>query len=210
MFGLYSCGIAGALLAALVLRRGVLKGGGGGFMMELPKYQWPPLKDVAHRPPHPRADLPQARRHDHPRHDDHAVGAGEHSAGRARPEAERRLDRRARSASGIEVVVEPIGFNHDISWRCCRRWPRAKSRSARSRPSIRSTRPTSSPARRRLEDKLQHRWTPADRARLPRLVRVRAAVHLDHRRHPARDQRLEVAAVHGLLSVRPRLSSRQA
>ena len=33
-------------LAAFVLRRGVLKGGGGGFMMELPKYQWPPLKDV--------------------------------------------------------------------------------------------------------------------------------------------------------------------
>ena len=47
MFGLYITGIAGALLAALVLRRGVLKGGGGGFMMELPKYQWPPLKDVA-------------------------------------------------------------------------------------------------------------------------------------------------------------------
>jgi ferrous iron transport protein B len=46
MFGLYITGIAGALLAAFVLRRGVLKGGGGGFMMELPKYQWPPLKDV--------------------------------------------------------------------------------------------------------------------------------------------------------------------
>jgi len=46
MFGLYVCGIAGALLAALALRRGVLKGGGGGFMMELPKYQWPLLKDV--------------------------------------------------------------------------------------------------------------------------------------------------------------------
>ena len=38
MFGLYVTGIAGALL--------VLKGGGGAFMMELPKYQWPPLKDV--------------------------------------------------------------------------------------------------------------------------------------------------------------------
>ena len=46
MFGLYIAGIAGALLAALVLRKGVLKGGGGGFMMELPKYQWPLLKDV--------------------------------------------------------------------------------------------------------------------------------------------------------------------
>src|SRR3954464_8922881 len=47
MFGLYICGIAGALIAALVLRRGVLKGSSGGFMMELPKYQWPLLKDVA-------------------------------------------------------------------------------------------------------------------------------------------------------------------
>ena len=51
---------------------------------------------------------------------------------------------------------------------------------------------------------------PGDRARLPRLVRVRAAVHLDHRRHPARDQRLEVAAVHGRLSVRAGLCLRLA
>ena len=46
MFGLYMTGVCGALLAAYVLRRGVLKGGGSGFMMELPKYQWPPLTDV--------------------------------------------------------------------------------------------------------------------------------------------------------------------
>ena len=44
------------------------------------------------------------------------------------------------------------------------------------------------------------------RARLPRLVRVRAAVHLDHRRHPARDQRVEMAALHGRLPVRAGLS----
>jgi len=47
MFGLYIAGIVGALAAALVLRRGVLKGGGGGFMMELPKYQLPSAKDIA-------------------------------------------------------------------------------------------------------------------------------------------------------------------
>ncbi|MBV9526935.1 ferrous iron transporter B [Sphingomonas sp.] len=46
MFGLYLCGIVGALAAALVLRRGVLKGSSGGFMMELPKYQLPSAKDV--------------------------------------------------------------------------------------------------------------------------------------------------------------------
>ena len=47
MFALYLAGIIGALLAALVLRRTVVKGGGGAFMMELPKYQMPRLADVA-------------------------------------------------------------------------------------------------------------------------------------------------------------------
>ena len=47
LFGLYVAGVAGALLAALVLRRTVVKGGGGAFMMELPKYQLPRVSDVA-------------------------------------------------------------------------------------------------------------------------------------------------------------------
>jgi ferrous iron transport protein B len=47
MFGLYIAGVAGALVAALVLRRTVVKGGGGAFMMELPKYQMPRLTDIA-------------------------------------------------------------------------------------------------------------------------------------------------------------------
>ena len=46
LFGLYISGVAGALLASLVLRRTVVKGGGGHFMMELPKYQLPQLRDV--------------------------------------------------------------------------------------------------------------------------------------------------------------------
>ena len=47
MFALYIFGVGGALLAALVLRRTVIKGGGGAFMMELPKYQMPRLTDIA-------------------------------------------------------------------------------------------------------------------------------------------------------------------
>jgi ferrous iron transport protein B len=47
MFGLYIGGIAGALLAAFALRRSVVKGRGGAFMMELPKYQMPRLTDLA-------------------------------------------------------------------------------------------------------------------------------------------------------------------
>jgi ferrous iron transport protein B len=47
LFGLYIAGIIGAMAASAVLRRTVTKGGGGGFMMELPRYQMPVLRDVA-------------------------------------------------------------------------------------------------------------------------------------------------------------------
>ncbi|MEA1072359.1 ferrous iron transporter B [Sphingomonas sp. LY29] len=47
MFVLYLAGIVGALIAAVALRKTVVKGGGGAFMMELPKYQMPRLADVA-------------------------------------------------------------------------------------------------------------------------------------------------------------------
>ncbi|MGK6318413.1 ferrous iron transporter B [Sphingomonas sp. DT-204] len=46
MFGLLIVGVAGAYGAALVLRRTVTKGASSGFMMEMPKYQWPSVRDV--------------------------------------------------------------------------------------------------------------------------------------------------------------------
>jgi ferrous iron transport protein B len=46
MLGLYVMGIVGAFVAALVLRRTVTKGASSGFMMEMPKYQWPQMRDV--------------------------------------------------------------------------------------------------------------------------------------------------------------------
>jgi ferrous iron transport protein B len=46
MFGLYVMGIVGAFVVALVLRNTVTKGASSGFMMEMPKYQWPRLRDV--------------------------------------------------------------------------------------------------------------------------------------------------------------------
>jgi len=114
MFGLYIAGITGALCAAYVLRRGVLKGSGGGFMMELPKYQWPPVKDVAigiltraqiflKRAGTiilgttiilwALASIPQA-------------GPGQKQS---------QVSIAGHIATGIEKVVKPIGFNHDIS-----------------------------------------------------------------------------------------------
>jgi ferrous iron transport protein B len=47
LFGLYALGIAGALLAALVLRRTLTRGRDRGFLIELPRYRWPHPRDVA-------------------------------------------------------------------------------------------------------------------------------------------------------------------
>ena len=47
LFGLYVFGVVGAMLVALVLRRSVTKGAASGFIMELPKYQLPTVKDLA-------------------------------------------------------------------------------------------------------------------------------------------------------------------
>ncbi len=47
MFALYLLGVAGAFAVALVLRRTVTKGASSGFMMEMPKYQSPRLRDLA-------------------------------------------------------------------------------------------------------------------------------------------------------------------
>jgi ferrous iron transport protein B len=46
LFALYVAGIVGAFVVALVLRSTVTKGSASGFIMELPKYQWPPLRDI--------------------------------------------------------------------------------------------------------------------------------------------------------------------
>src|SRR3546814_5044227 len=51
---------------------------------------------------------------------------------------------------------------------------------------------------------------PRNRARLPRLVRLRAAVHFDDRDHAARDQRMEMADVHGWLRSEEHTSELQS
>jgi len=114
MFCLYVCGIVGALLAAFVIRRGVLKGGGGGFMMELPKYQWPLLKDVA-------LGLLTRTEIFLKRAGTIILGttivlwalASIPQAGPGQKQSE--VSIAGHIADGIEVVVKPIGFNHDIA-----------------------------------------------------------------------------------------------
>ncbi|MEP5936699.1 MAG: ferrous iron transporter B [Erythrobacter sp.] len=46
MFALYIAGIVGAMAVALILRLTVTKGGASGLIMELPRYQWPRIKDL--------------------------------------------------------------------------------------------------------------------------------------------------------------------
>ena len=114
MFGLYIAGIAGALLAALVLRKGVLKGSGGGFMMELPKYQWPLFRDVL-------IGLWQRAAIFLKRAGTIILGttillwalASFPQAGPGESQVEASIA--GKIADGIEVVVRPIGFNHDIA-----------------------------------------------------------------------------------------------
>ncbi len=114
MFGLYISGIVGALIAALVLRRTVVKGGGGAFMMELPKYQMPRLTDIAIGL-WQRAVIFLKR----------AGGiilvttlilwafASFPQAGPGQKQSE--VSIAGKIADGIHVVVAPIGFNKDIS-----------------------------------------------------------------------------------------------
>ncbi|MDJ0275374.1 ferrous iron transporter B [Sphingomonas sp. 2R-10] len=111
---LYLTGIFGAVLAAFVLRRTATKGVGGGFLMEMPRYQLPSIRDIAIGlwqrayvflrragtiilqvtvalwllTSYPVAPA--------------GVKQSEYSIA-------------GRIASGLEVVLKPIGFNHEMS-----------------------------------------------------------------------------------------------
>ena len=116
LFGLYLSGIVGALVVALVLRRTVAKGNAAGFMMEMPRYQWPRLRDVAIAL-WQRAWIFLRRAGtiifvttialwlllSYPKV---PVGSSESQVD---------YSVAGRIASGLEVVVAPIGFNHDIA-----------------------------------------------------------------------------------------------
>jgi ferrous iron transport protein B len=160
MFGLYVTGIAGALIAAFVLRRGVLKGSSGGFMMELPKYQWPPLKDVAIGI-FTRAQIFLKRA------GTIILGttivlwalASIPQAGPGQKQSE--VSIAGHVATGIEKVVRPIGFNHDISMALL---PAMAAREV-AVSAIATVYSIDSPDEKaganKLEDQLQHRWSLA-------------------------------------------------
>ena len=114
LFVLYVAGILGAMIVALVLRRSLTKGDASGFIMELPKYQLPRLKDLAIGL-WQRAWIFLRRAGtiiftvsvvlwlllNFPR-----AGAGENQVDASVA---------GHIANGLAVVVEPIGFNRDIA-----------------------------------------------------------------------------------------------
>jgi len=114
LFGLYLVGIVTAMLAALVLRRTVARGTHSGFLMELPKYQWPSGRDIA-LGLWTRAIIFLRR-----------AGTIILSVSLAlcvllnlpkAPPGQNQLEYSiaGRIASAIDIVVRPIGFNHEMS-----------------------------------------------------------------------------------------------
>ncbi len=160
MFGLYVCGISGALLAAFALRRGVLKGSGGGFMMELPKYQWPPVKDVFIGLI-TRAEIFLKRAGTIILGTTIVLWALASIPQAAPGEKQSEVSIAGHIADGIEKVVSPIGFNHDISLALL---PAMAAREV-SVSAIATVYSIDSLDQRagatRLQDRLSHRWSLA-------------------------------------------------
>ncbi|MBV2149606.1 ferrous iron transporter B [Sphingobium sp. AS12] len=116
LFCLYVAGIIGAMLVALILRMTVTKGASGGFLMEMPKYQWPRPQDIL-LGLWQRAVIFLKRAGtiiftstvilwvllSYPKPpESSAVSQVDYSIA-------------GRIAGGLNVILEPIGFNRDIS-----------------------------------------------------------------------------------------------
>jgi ferrous iron transport protein B len=114
LFALYVVGVVGAMVVALILRRSITKGAASGFIMEMPKYQMPRVKDMSIAL-FQRAWIFLRRAGtiifmvtvvlwlllNFPR-----AGEGENQVD---------VSIAGKLANGLAVVVEPIGFNRDIA-----------------------------------------------------------------------------------------------
>ena len=160
MFGLYVTGICGALLAAFVLRRGVLKGGGGGFMMELPKYQWPLLKDVTIGIL-TRAQIFLKRAGTIILGTTIILWALASIPQAASGQKQSDVSIAGKIGRGIETVVRPIGFNQDISMALLPAMA-AREVAVSAIATVYSIDSSDEQAgAMKLENRLQHRWSLA-------------------------------------------------
>ena len=116
LFGLYIGGIVGAMAAAFVIRRSVAKGSNGSFLIEMPRYQMPRLRDFI-------LGLWQ-RAWLFLRRAGTIIFAStillwallsfpQTPDGSTQSQAEYSIA--GRIAGGLEVIVKPIGFNREIA-----------------------------------------------------------------------------------------------
>ena len=208
LFGLYVIGILGAFVAALALRHTVTKGSSSGFLMEMPKYQWPRLRDLT-LGLWQRAWIFLKR-------------AGTIIAlttvilwallsfPKAPPgQSQVEYSIAGHIGDGIEMLVKPIGFNRDISLALLPAMA-AREVAVAAIGTVYAVDDTEAEIRPADHDpKDAQPLVAPHRARFPDVVRVRAAVHFHDRGHPARDQRMEMAGLHGWLFVRGRLRCRR-
>jgi ferrous iron transport protein B len=114
LLGLYLMGIVGALVAGLLLRRTVTKGEARGFIMEMPKYQLPHVRALA-------LGLWQRAMIFLKRAGGIILAVTVVlwllSSYPVAPEGQKQSEYSiaGRIASGLEVAVRPIGFNHEIA-----------------------------------------------------------------------------------------------
>ncbi len=114
LFALYLFGIVSAVVAALIFRRTTTQGAASGFLIEMPRYQLPSLRDVA-------LGLWQ-RAYVFLRRAGTIIMAVTVvlwllSSYPVAPEGVKQSEYSVagRIASGLEIVLRPIGFNHEMS-----------------------------------------------------------------------------------------------
>ena len=155
-----------------------------------------------HRPLAARADLPEARRR--PSSLAPPSCCGRWPASRRPAPGEKQVDVSIAGHIGRRhprPSSRPIGFNQDIALALLPAMA-AREVAVAAIGTVYALDATDDQALTSLEDQPRQPLVAGHRSGLPHLVRLRPAMHLDHRRHPARDQRLEMAALHGRLSVR--------
>ena len=158
------------------------------------------------RPPHPRADLPQACWHDHPWDDHRPLGTRQHAPSRARSKAERSFDRRAHRHGHRESrEADRLQSRHRARFASGNGG--ARSRGERDRDGLFARSSGDNPAQNKtLVEKLRHRWPlPTALAFLawfvfaPQCISTIAVTRRE-------TNGWKWPLVHGRLSVRPGLS----
>ena len=114
LFGLYVLGVIGALVAALFLRMTVTRGTHRGFLLEMPKYQLPQIRDILLGLLQ-RATIFLKRAGTIILFSTVVLWALLSFPKPGPGETALESSIAGKVASGLEVIVRPIGFNHEIA-----------------------------------------------------------------------------------------------